>query len=175
MRSDEFWMPAYASLKSVSLCCVLLELAGPVAHSQERPAPPTPHTEPVLPGTHVRPQPVSQRPDIVLRIDGPATVNQKKCPENSFNINYTVINNTTKPINGTVRAAFNGAWLTPTGSAKLKNLPPGRAVSGAFTACCPSSGSFKASLDYHDETSESNSKITGHSYNASDSINITCK
>jgi hypothetical protein len=62
MRPHESRMPLYVSLKAVTLSCVLWGIAGPLAHSQESPAPPTPGTRPVLPGTHVPPQPVPPQP-----------------------------------------------------------------------------------------------------------------
>jgi hypothetical protein len=111
----------------------------------------------------------------VLHIDAPATVNQKKCTAHTFDIKYGVINNTPEPANGTIRASFNGAWLTPVGSAKLQALPPGKAASGAFTACCPSSGSFIALVEYRDGPSTTDSKVTKYPYSASDSLKINCR
>ena len=174
MKSHEFRTPLYVSLKAVTLWCLFWGIAGPIAHSQDSPAPPTPRTRPVLPGTHVPPPPVPQKLGIVLHIDGPVTVNRKMCGEYTFEIKYSVTNNTTESAYGTIRAAFNRAWLTPVGSAKLNKLPPGKAASGAFTACCPSSGSFTAWMDYRDKPSTAHNKIAGYPYYASDSLNISC-
>jgi hypothetical protein len=172
MKSHEFRMPLYTPAKAVILWCAFWGIAGPVAHSQESPAPPAPHGGPVLPGTHVPPRPLPQILGIVLHIDGPTTVSQKKCTEHTFNIKYSVINNTTEPATGTIRAAFNGASIMPVGSAKLNNLPPGKTASGAFTACCPSEGFFIAQMDYRDEPSTAHNKIP---HSTSDTLNISCK
>lgn len=177
MRSPEIRVSLHISLKAVTLSCVFWGIGGSIAHSQDSPAPPVPHTGPVLPDTHVPPRPVAQKPGVVLHIDAPVSVNQKKCsaPEHTFNIKYDVINNTTEPTNGTIRAMFNGVSLTPVGSAKLQ-LPPGRKASGAFTACCPASGSFAARMAYQrDEPSAAQGRPTGHIYYATDSVNISCR
>jgi hypothetical protein len=174
MRSHEFRRPLYVSLRVVTVWCLFWGIAGPMAHSQQSPAPPTPRTRPALPGTHVSPSPVPQKLGIVLHIDGPATVNKKMCSESTFDIKYSVINNTTELANGTIRARFNGAWLTPVGSAKLNNLPPGKAASGAFTACCSSSGSFTAWMEYRDKPSTAYNKIARDPYYAFDSLKISC-
>jgi hypothetical protein len=175
MRPYGVRIPLGVSAKSVTLWCVFWGITGPTALSQESPAPPTPHTGPVLSGTHVPPRPLSPKPGIVLHIDAPATVNQKKCGSQTFDIKYSVINDTSEPANGTIRAAFNGVSLTPAGSAKLSNLPPGKQTSGAFSACCPSSGSFMARIEYHrNEPSAARNKATGDSDSVSDSVNISC-
>jgi hypothetical protein len=174
MSSHEFRMQLHLSVRAATLCWVLWGVAVPIAHTQESPAPPAPHTSPVLPGTHVAPSPTPQRLGIVLHINGPATVKQNRCPASRFAIKYSVLNNTTELANGTLRATFNGVSLAPVGSAKLNNVPPGKAVSGAFTACCPSSGSFTASIDYRDNPSTTQNKIIGAPYYASDSLKISC-
>lgn len=174
MKSHEFRMPLCVSLKAATLWCLFWAIAGPIAHSQQSATPPTPHAQPVLPGTHVPPRPAPQKLGIVLHIDGPSTVGQKKCPEHTFDIKYRVVNNTTEPANGTIRAAFSGASVTPLGSAKVNNLPPGKAASGAFTACCPSSGSFTAWIEYHDKPSTAQNKNTEDPYYGFDSLKIRC-
>jgi hypothetical protein len=110
----------------------------------------------------------------VLHIDAPVSVNQVKCsePSHTFNIRYNVINNTSELANGTVRAVFNGVSLTSVGSAKLQLLP-GKQASGTFTACCPSSGSFKAGMEFHRDQSSTAQNKTGES--VFDSINISCR
>lgn len=167
-------MPPNVPLKAVALTGLLSVTVGSTAHSQQAPAPPTPHTQPVLPGTHVPPSQVPQKLAIGLRIEAPTTVNQKMCAQHTFGIKYTLTNNTTKLANGTIQAAFNGVRLQPVGSAKVTNLPPGKAAIGAFTACCPSTGSFTASMDYHGEPSTTNAKLGGSSNDASDSLTIRC-
>lgn len=177
MRSHEIRVPLYVSVKAVTLSCVFWGIAGSIAHSQDSPALPIPHTRPVLPDTHVPPRPVAQKPGVVLHIDAPVSVNQKKCsePEHTFNIKYNLINNTTEPANGTIRAMFNGVSLTPVGSAKLQLLP-GKKASGVFTACCPSNGSFAARMDYQrDEPSAAHNSSTAHAYYTTDSVNISCR
>src|SRR5690348_10709677 len=131
MSSYKIRIPHHLRLKAMTLGCVLLGINGPAVRSQQSPAPPAPHTGPALPGTHMAPRPSPQKPGVVLHIEGPAIVNQKKCAEHVFDIRYSVINNTVKPANGTIRIAFNGVSLNPTGSAKLNNLAPGREASGA--------------------------------------------
>jgi hypothetical protein len=174
MRSPEIRALLYLSLKAATLSSVFWGIAGTIAHSQDSPAPPAPHTRPVLPDTHVPPHSVAQKPGVVLHINAPVSVNQKRCsqPEHTFNIKYTLINNTTEPANGTIRGLFNGVSLTPVGSAKLQ-IPSGRQATGAFIACCPATGSFAARLDYQrDESSTARDKTTAY---ASDSIHISCK
>ena len=176
MSWQELRVRLYFFPKAMTLWSVLWGAAAPLVHSQEHPAPPTPHKGPILPGTHVAPRLVSQKPGIVLRIDGPATVNQKKCARQTFDIRYSVINNTAAPANGVIRASFNGVLLTPVGSAKLHNLPPGKQASGMFTACCPASGSFTARMDYDREApSTAHDKTAENAYSVSDSLNISCR
>jgi hypothetical protein len=174
MSSREFRMLPYVSLKAVTLRCLLAGIVASVAHSQESPPPPTPHSGLILPGTHVAPRAEPQKPGIVLHIDGPTTVNKKKCAEHTFDIKYRVVNNTNEPANGTLRAMFSGASLTPLGSAKLNNLPPGKAASGAFAACCPSRGSFTAWIEYRDKPSTAHNKNTEDPYYGFDSLKISC-
>lgn len=175
MKGAEFHKLLYVSMKVVTFGCLFGGMGWLIAHAQEKPSPPIPHTQSALPGTHVPPQPVIQRSDIVLHIDGPTTVNQKKCTRQTFDLTYSVINHSTEPANGTIRAAFNGSWLTPVGSAKLTNLPPGKVASGTFTACCPSTGIFAARMEYRDEPSKAQNVTTGHLYSASDTVNISCR
>jgi hypothetical protein len=177
MRSPETRVSLYVPSRAATLACVFWGISGSVAHSQDSPAPPVPHARPVLPDTHVPPRPVAQEPGVVLHIDAPVSVADRKCsePDHRFNIKYAVINNTTEPAKGTILAMFNGVSLTPVGSAKLE-LPPGKKAGGTFVACCPSSGSFAARMDYQrDEASAAQDRSTGHTYYASDSRNISCR
>jgi hypothetical protein len=174
-EATETHLPLYVSMKVVAYGCLLWGMGGLTAHAQEKPSPPIPHTQPALPGTHVPPQPLIQKSEIVLHIDGPTTVNQKMCMRHTFDLTYSVINHSTAPANGTIRAAFNGSWLTPVGSGKLTSLPPGKVVSGAFTACCPAIGIFAARMEYRDDPSTAQNKTAGHLRLASDTVNISCR
>ena len=175
MKSNQFRVPLYGSMKIVMFSYLFWGIGGVIAYSQDTPVPPIPHARPVLPGTHVMPQPVVQKSDVVLHIDGPATAEQKQCTQHTFALKYSVINHSTEPASGTIRATFNGISLTAVGSAKLNNLGPGKAANGAFTACCPSRGSFTASMEYRDDSSSTQNKGTGHLHYASDSLNISCR
>jgi hypothetical protein len=177
MRSPGFCVPLYVSLNAATALFVFWGIAGSLAHSQEAPAPPAPHAGPVLPDTHVPPRSVGQKPGVVLHIDAPVSVHEKKCsdPEHTFNIKYDVTNNTTEPVNGAMRAMFNGVSLAPVGSAKLQ-LPPGKKASGVFVACCPSNGSFSARIDLQrEEPSADQNSSTRHAYYAESSVNISCR
>jgi hypothetical protein len=85
MRSLQFRMPRHVSLKVAVLGCLFWGVAGSVAHSQDSPPPPTPHTRPILPGTHVPPRPAPQNPATVQQIDGSASVDQTKCAQQTGN------------------------------------------------------------------------------------------
>jgi hypothetical protein len=74
MRSHKLSTPQHVSWKAVTLWCVLSGVGAPFAYSQGSPAPPTPRTQPVLPGTHVPPHPLPPQPvppkiGIVLHTD----------------------------------------------------------------------------------------------------------
>jgi hypothetical protein len=163
------------SIRAVSLGGALWGLDGLLAHSQQPPAPPIAHTGPVLPGTHVPPRPLFEKPDVVLHIDGPITVTEKRCTRHTFDIKYTVINHSGEPANGTIRATFKEVALDPVGPSKLNNLLPGKTTSGAFVACCPASGLFTARLEYRDSPSESHADSASQVHYTSDSVNISCK
>ena len=175
MKRTELPMPLYVSLKVVTIGCLFWGADGRSAHAQENPSPPIPHTRPALPGTHVPPQPVIQRSDIVLHINGPTIVNQKSCTQHTFDLAYSVTNHSTESANGTIRATFNGSTLTPIGSAKLNNLLPGKVASGAFIACCPAPGIFAARMEYREEASKAPNDTTAHLHRTSDTVNISCK
>jgi hypothetical protein len=154
-----------------AVVCVLWGI-GFVAHSQESPAPPVPHARPDLPGTHVQPDPVLKESVIALHVDGPLVVEQKRCTKDSFEIKYTVANHSAAPANGTILATLNGTGLTPVGSAKLTELQPGKAISGAFTACCPANGLFPLRLEFRGDAGQ---KATERVSIAADPVNISCK
>lgn len=145
------------------------------SYSQDKPLPPIPHAQPVLPGTHVPPRPLSQNSDIMLRIDGPTTVSRKMCLRETFEIKYSVINKSKEPANGAIRAAFNGTSLTPVASAKVDKLASGKVATGAFKACCPSVGSFTVQMDYSDDPRSDHEKDGMRPRHASDSLNINCR
>jgi len=159
-----------AAAKGVAVGCLLWEV-GSLSYSQEPPTAPVPHSRPALPGTHVQPDPVLKKAGLVLHVDGPLVVEQKRCKRDSFEIKYSVANQSVTPANGTILATLNGVELTPVGSAKL-SLQPGKAISGAFTACCPANGLFPLRLEY---SAEANQRATERVSVTAERVNISCK
>lgn len=162
---------ARSSGRVAAATCALL-LAGSISYSQQPPAAPLPHSRPDLPGTHVRPDPVLKSAGVVLHVDGPLVVEQKRCKQDDFEIRYSVVNRSAAPMSGTIRAALNGVELIPVGTAKLSQLQPGKALAGAFLACCPANGLFPLRLEYRAEGPQA--EVAGVSITA-EPVNISCK
>jgi hypothetical protein len=160
-----------AFVKGAAVVCVLWGV-GLVAHSQESPMAPVPHSRPDLPGTHVQPDPVLKKSAIELHVDGPLVVEQKRCKKDSFEIKYTVANHSAAPASGTILATLNGTALAPLGSAKLSQLQPGKVTSGAFTACCPANGLFALRLEYRGDAAQQAAERVS---SVADPVNISCK
>jgi hypothetical protein len=177
MKSTEFGVLRFTAVKVMTWAYLCWGIGDLIAYSQEppTPAPPLPHSRPSLPGTHVLPQPTSQKSQIALHIDAPATAIQGRCGQQTFAIKYSVTNHSTASANGDIRATFNGVLLTPMASTKLTDLAPGKVASGAFSACCPSAGLFAARMEYRGPLSEAHRKTTGDANLISDSVNISCK
>lgn len=145
------------------------------ARADEHPVPPLPHARPSLPGTHVHPESIAQKLGLVLHVDGPFIVEQKRCQKDSFEIKFTVTNYSTEPATGALVGIFNGMALSPIGSAKLSELQPGKAMSGAFRACCPANGLFAFRLEYWDEAERARKKGPERLSSTFNSANISCK